>query len=113
MRRRPLRLAAVLLLTLGLPFVLASGCATTAVGGSGPSSCPYTSCHSETGYNQCVSAGCSCEPPNDFCLAKGQQPPPPVCPVVSCQNQEGYEQCVAVGCVCDSRTNYCVPVSRG
>ncbi|MFL6258816.1 MAG: hypothetical protein ACJ76Y_03790 [Thermoanaerobaculia bacterium] len=113
MRRRPLRLAAVLLLILGLSIALASGCATLSTGDAGSAACPYVSCHNEIGYNQCVSAGCSCGAPNDFCLPKGQKPPPPVCPVVSCLHQEGYEQCTAVGCSCDPRTDACVPIPKG
>ena len=111
MSRRPLRLAALLLLTLELAVALASGCAT-AVTDITAGACPRVSCHTEVGYNQCVSAGCSCDRPNDFCMPKGQKPPPPLCPIVSCQSTTGYDECHDAGCGCDPRTNGCVPVPK-
>jgi hypothetical protein len=111
MRRRPLRLAAVLLLTLGVSVALTSGCAP-AISGT-VAACPNVSCHTETGYNKCISAGCSCAVPNHFCMAKGEAPPPPLCPVISCQSPGGYEECTDAGCGCDPRTNGCVPRPRG
>lgn len=73
MRRRPLRLAALLLLALGLSIALTSGCATTEGSGTDSSSCPYVSCYSEDGRNQCVAAGCACNPKTNGCspLPKG------------------------------------------
>jgi hypothetical protein len=112
MRRRPLRLAAILLLILGLSITLTSGCATTSTDAT-VAACPNVSCHNEIGYNQCVSAGCSCASPNDFCSPKGQKPPPPLCPVVSCQSATGYEECIDAGCGCNPRTNGCVPIPKG
>lgn len=110
MRRRPFRLAA-LLLTLGSSIALTSGCSTDAFSGV-VTACPNVSCHNEIGYNKCVSAGCSCEKPNDFCAPKGQKPPPPLCPVVSCQSTTGYDECHDAGCGCDPRTNGCVPIPK-
>jgi hypothetical protein len=109
MRRRPLRLAAVLLLTLGLSIALTSGCATTSTSGADPEACPNISCHSEVGHNQCISAGCSCISNNDFCERGGPAAPRPTCPAVSCQTPAGFNQCVAAGCACNARTNGCAP----
>jgi hypothetical protein len=114
MRRRPLRLAAVLLLALGVSIALASGCATTEGGDTGSPSCPYVSCLSEDGRNQCVAAGCSCDSSSGLCQApeKGQPAPKPTCPLVSCQSPTGYNQCVAAGCGCNPRTNGCMPIAK-
>lgn len=116
MRRRPLRLAAVLLLALGASIALASGCATTEGGDTDSSpSCPYVSCLSEDGRSQCFAAGCSCDSSGGLCQApeKGQPAPKPVCPIVSCNSSAGHNQCVAAGCACNPRTNGCMPVPKG
>jgi hypothetical protein len=116
MRRRPLRLAAVLLLLLGLSIALTSGCATTGGGDAGSSpSCPYVSCLSEDGRSQCIAAGCNCDPASGLCQVpeKGPPVPEPVCPIVSCESSAGYKQCVAAGCACSPKTNGCMPVSKG
>jgi len=108
MHRRPLvRLAAVLLLSWGLSITLGTG--RTLAAGSVATACPSVSCLTETTYNQCISAGCTCDPMNDWCVPKPPPPPPPSCPAVSCLTQTGYNQCVAAGCGCDPRTDACVP----
>jgi hypothetical protein len=114
MRRRPLRLAAVLLLTLEIAVALASGCATTDSGDTGSPSCPYVSCLSEDGRNQCVTAGCSCDSSSGLCQVpeRGQPAPKPTCPIVSCQTSAGYNQCAAAGCACDPKTNGCAPIPK-
>lgn len=105
MNRRPLvRLSTLLLLTWGLSVSLAP-----AATGTGPVSCPSVSCLTETGYNQCVAAGCACDPRTDYCVSKPKPVPVPACPAVSCLSQTGYEQCVAAGCACDPKTDACVP----
>jgi hypothetical protein len=70
--------------------------------------CPSVSCLTETGYHQCVDAGCKCDERNDFCVPIPPPPPPPMCPSVSCLTQQGYDQCIAVGCGCHPRTDQCV-----
>jgi hypothetical protein len=106
-RRSLVRLAAVLLLTGGLSVALTPGRMLAASGTA--TACPGVSCLTETGYNQCVSAGCTCDPRNDWCVPPPPPPPPPACPAVSCLTQTGYQQCVAAGCGCDPRTDACVP----
>jgi hypothetical protein len=107
MRRLPLRLAAVLLLTLEIAVALASGCATTSTSRQDPEACPNVFCSSEDGHKQCVAAGCNCT--GDFCVREGPTAPRPTCPLVSCQSSAGYNQCVAAGCACNPKSNGCAP----
>ncbi|HEY2294960.1 MAG TPA: hypothetical protein VGM86_30010 [Thermoanaerobaculia bacterium] len=108
-RRSLVRLAAVLLLTGGLSVALTPG-RTLALATSGTvTACPNVNCLTETTYNQCISAGCTCDPRNDWCVPPPPPPPPPSCPAVSCLTETGYDQCVAAGCGCDPRTDACVP----
>ena len=104
-RRSLVRLVAVLLLTGGLSVALTPGRTLAATA----TACPSVSCLTETGYNECVSAGCTCDPKYDTCVPKTPPPPPPACPAVSCLTQTGYEQCAAAGCGCDPKTDACVP----
>lgn len=110
MRRRPLRLAALLLLTLEIAVALASGCATTSASGTDPEACPNVFCSTEDGRNQCIAAGCNCT--GDFCGREGSPVPRPTCPMVSCQTSAGYNQCVAAGCACSPKTNGCAPLPK-
>ena len=105
--RTLLRLTFLALLTWGLSLapdgILAATGAATA--------CPNVSCLTETGYNECTQAGCTCDPRTDACVAKKPDPDPvPACPTVSCLTQEGYEQCVQAKCGCDPRTDACGPI---
>jgi hypothetical protein len=111
MRRRPLLLAAVLLLTLEIAIALATGCATTSTSGTDPEACPNVLCSSEDGRDQCFAAGCNCVQ-GTYCAREGTAAPRPTCPVVSCQSSAGYNQCVAAGCACNPRTNGCAPVPK-
>ncbi len=110
MRRLPLRLAAVLLLTLEIAVALASGCATTTTSHPDPEACPNVFCSSEDGHKQCTAAGCNCT--GDFCVREGPPVPRPTCPLVSCQSSAGYNQCVAAGCACSPTSNGCLPVAK-
>jgi hypothetical protein len=106
-RRSLVRLAFLLLLTWGVSVGLAP--AATAIATGTAAACPAVSCLTETGYNQCATAGCTCDPRTDDCVPMPQPVPVPACPAVSCLTQTGYNQCVAAGCGCDPRTDYCVP----
>jgi hypothetical protein len=101
-RRSLVRLSFLLLLTWGLSVGLAP--ASTGLGNA----CPAVSCLTQTGYNQCVAAGCGCDPRTDACVAKAQPVPVPACPAVSCLTETGYNQCAAAGCGCDPKTDACV-----
>ncbi|HEY4595197.1 MAG TPA: hypothetical protein VIJ02_02260 [Thermoanaerobaculia bacterium] len=108
-RRSLVRLAAVLLLTGGISVALTPG-RTLALATSGTvTACPSVKCLTETTYNQCISAGCTCDPRTDWCVPPPPPPPPPSCPAVSCLTETGYQQCVTAGCGCDPRTDACVP----
>ena len=108
-RQSLVRLAAVLLLAGVLSVALTPG-RTLALATIGTATaCPSVSCLTETGYNRCVSAGCTCDPKYDTCVPPPPPPPPPSCPAVSCLTETGYNQCVAAGCGCDPRTDACVP----
>ena len=109
--RRPLRLAAALLLALGLSIALTSGCATTPASGTDPEACPNVFCSTEDGHAQCVAAGCGCSQ-DGFCVREGASAPKLICPRVSCQPSAGLNQCVAAGCACNPRTNGCTPISK-
>jgi hypothetical protein len=99
------RLAFLLLLTSGLSVALAPAApASTSIGNA----CPAVSCLTQTGYNQCVAAGCGCDPRTDACVPRVQPIPVPACPAVSCLTEGGYQQCAAAGCGCDPRTDACV-----
>jgi hypothetical protein len=111
MRRQPLRLAAVLLLTLESFLALTSGCATTSASGTAPEACPNVFCTTESGHDQCIAAGCNCKQ-EGFCVREGPSAPKPTCPIVSCQSPAGYNQCVAAGCACNPKTNGCVPIPK-
>jgi hypothetical protein len=106
-RRSLVRLSFLLLLTWGLSVGLAP--ASTASTGIG-NACPAVSCLTQTGYNQCVAAGCGCDPRTDACVGKKQPVPVPIpaCPAVSCLTEGGYNECVAAGCGCDPKTDACV-----
>lgn len=106
-RRSLVRLAAVLLLTWGLSVAVTPGRTLAATGVA--TACPSVSCLTETTYNQCVSAGCACDPRTDWCVPKPQPVPQPACPAVSCLTQGGYQDCVTAGCGCDPKTDACVP----
>lgn len=112
MRRLPLRLAAVLLLTLEIAVALASGCATASTSSTDPEACPNVFCSTEDGRNQCAAAGCNCVQ-GTYCAREGPVAPKPTCPLVDCQSSAGYYQCVAAGCACNSETNSCVQRPKG
>jgi hypothetical protein len=114
-RRSLVRLAAVLLLTGGISVALTPGrtLALATLGSGTATACPSVKCLTETTYNQCISAGCTCDPRTDWCVPPPPPPPPPSCPAVSCLTETGYNQCVTAGCGCDPMTDACVPKKVG